>query len=321
MTTRFDAPWDRQLRLATWLAGLILVAVGAVMLAVGLAVGELWPFFLVACLLAAVLTGAWLLAPAGFELQGRELIVRRRILAVRIRLEDIRAVDRLADQDLVGSIRLGGNGGLFGWYGRYWNRRLGPFRLYATRRTGMVRIDTERELFVLSPADPDAFVTALLQRAPRARRGAEPAAGRRRRLTIQVLRGVGTVALIVAVLVGALFVALRGLSPVAVRVDEDAVVVERRWWDPVEIPLRTVQGSWPLPSQQARRWWRTAGTDLGEVRYGRWASRELGEFRLYAWRHGPYVVLETSEGRVILTPDEPEEFVEEVRASRDAGRE
>jgi hypothetical protein len=52
---------------------------------------------------------------------------------------------------------------------------------------------------------------------------------------------------------------------------------------------------------------------MGQIRYGRFASRELGPFRLYAWRFGPYVLLETDQGRVVLTPDEPERFVATIR--------
>jgi hypothetical protein len=57
---------------------------------------------------------------------------------------------------------------------------------------------------------------------------------------------------------------------------------------------------------------------MGAVRYGRFGSRELGPFRLYAWRYGPYVLLETDEGRVLITPDDPERFVVEVRERLDA---
>jgi hypothetical protein len=53
---------------------------------------------------------------------------------------------------------------------------------------------------------------------------------------------------------------------------------------------------------------------MGAVRYGRFASSALGPFRLYAWRQGPYVLLETDAGRVVLTPDDPERFVSELRS-------
>ena len=80
------------------------------------------------------------------------------------------------------------------------------------------------------------------------------------------------------------------------------------------LPLPEIRSAEVLAPQSGRRWWRTNGTAMGAVRYGRFASRELGPFRLYAWRYGPYVLLETAAGRVVLTPDDPERFVAELRA-------
>ncbi len=314
MTTRFGARWDRSLRWTTWLAVLILAGVAFAAFHSTRTVPAAWPFALLVCAIIAATAGSsWLLAPTGYELRPAALTVLRRLLPVSVPLEQIRAVDRLADGALAWAFRVWGNGGMFGWYGRFWNRSLGPFRLYATRRTNLVRIDTDRELFVLSPDDPDAFVAAVLQRAHGARRGAVPAPGRHRRARVRVFRTIGTIVAVVLLLVGGLFATLHGLAPVAAVVDGDAIRVERRWAGPVEIPLSTIHGAEVLPSQRGLRWWRTAGTDLGDVRYGRFASRELGEFRLWAWRRDPYVLLETDAGRVVLTPDDPERFVDEVR--------
>ncbi len=312
--TRFGATWDRSLRLTTWLVGLFLAALACGLLALSAVVPAALPAALLTSAVTAAVVGiTWLLAPTGYELRPRELVVLRRVRPVSVPLEQIRGVDRLADGAAHRALQVWGSGGTFGWIGEFWNRRLGLFRIYATRRKDLVRIDTERALFVLSPDDPDAFVAAVLQRAPGARRGAVPAPGRQRLARARILRIVGTIVAIALVLPGGLFAALHGLAPVAASVAGDAIRVERRWAAPIEIPLRTVHGAALLPPQGGRRWWRTAGTDLGQVRYGRFASRELGEFQLYAWRRDGYVLVETHDGRLVLTPDEPERFVEEVR--------
>ncbi len=316
--TRFGATWDRSLRWTTWLVGLILFGVAGGLLALSLVVPAALPPALLTCAITAVVVGiTWLLAPTGYELQPRALVVRRRVRPISVPLEQIRGVDRLADGASHRAVQLWGSGGLFGWIGEHWNRRLGLFRIYATRRKDLVRIDTERELFVLSPDDPDVFVAAVLQRAPRARRGAAPAPGRQGIARARILRSVAAIAALALVGPGALFAALHGFAPVAASVEDDVIRVERRWAGPIEIPLRTVHGAALLPSQGGRRWWRTAGTDLGDVRYGRFASRELGAFQLYAWRRDRYVLVETHDGRLVLTPDEPERFVEEVRRGLD----
>jgi hypothetical protein len=57
------------------------------------------------------------------------------------------------------------------------------------------------------------------------------------------------------------------------------------------------------------------GTSLpGGVAYGRFSSSALGTFQVYAWRGGPLVKLETADGPVVLTPDDPEAFLADVRA-------
>jgi hypothetical protein len=322
--TRFEAPWDGQLRLVSSILALFLAAVAAGLLVLGLALsrGEpalLWPFLVGPVIIAAVLAGAWLLAPRGFALDAADLVVLRPVRPVRIPLAEIRAVEPLPPGAIAGAVRLGGNGGMFGHYGRFWSRRLGSFRMYVTRRSGLVRVETGQEQFVLSPAEPEAFVEALLARAPSARRGASarPVASMRT-APIRVVRAVAIGVGAWLVLVGGLLAALWGLSPVAAEVAGDVVRVERRWAPPVELPLAGVHAAEVMAPQHSRRWWRTRGTDMGRVRYGRFASRELGPFRLYAWRYGPYVLLETDEGRVILTPDEPERFVSAVRERLEA---
>jgi len=317
--TRFEAPRDRQVQVVSRivLAGLAVVAAGVVALGLALSRGEpelLWPFLVCPVIFAVVLGATYLLAPRGFAILGRELVVERRLRPVRIELSAIRAVGPLPAERVAGAVRLGGSGGLFGHFGWYFSRRLGAFRMYASRRSGLVLVETDDEAFVLSPGDPDAFTEALLARAPAARRWAgEASAAPHRFPKARLLRSLGLVLAAALVLVGSLFALIWGLAPVAAQVTREAVRVERRWAPAIELPLAGVRDAEIMAPQYGRRWWRTNGTAFGQVRYGRFASRELGPFRLFAWRSGPYVLLETDEGRVVLTPNEPERFVAEVR--------
>jgi len=316
---RFDAPRDRQVRVQSRIALLVLATVSAGLLLLGLFAFRggpeiLGPFLIGPAALAVAVALAALLSPRGFALGDGELRIERFLLPVRIPLRSIRSIGPLPEEQAAGMLRVGGSGGLFGHFGRYWSRRLGAFRMYASRRNGLVLLETDREVFVLSPGDREAFVEAVLARAPAERRrfGAGPLLRRpipARRVALAV--GLGAAALLL--LVGALFAWLWALAPVAAQVAGEAVRVERRLAPAVEVPLAEVQAAEVLASQYGRRWWRTGGTAMGQVRYGRFASRELGPFRLWAWRYGPYVLLETDQGRVVLTPDDPERFVSEVR--------
>lgn len=164
--SRFPAPTDRTLRRVTGFAV-------AVML--GAAVTVPWVFpgragggpvsAAVAGLVATTLVLAWALAPRGFALEAGALIVERPLRAIRIPAGSIRAVAQLPPGALADATRLGGSGGLFGWYGRHHSATLGAFLLYARRSGPLVLVDTDRERYVLSPEPADRFAEAVRARA------------------------------------------------------------------------------------------------------------------------------------------------------------
>jgi hypothetical protein len=172
---RFAAPWDRTNRVSTVVAAAVLVAVPLVVAALtaraeeGLARAAA---ALTAAAAAATLGFAWALGPKGYAIAGDAVVVERPLRPVRIPLQAIHAVGPLPDGALRGSAKVAGSAGLFGWYGRFWNRRLGSFRAYATRRRGLVLVEAGGHRYVLSPDPPDRFVEAVLSRAPGATRAA-----------------------------------------------------------------------------------------------------------------------------------------------------
>ncbi len=313
----FDSPWDRSLRVSTAVVGAVAVV------AVALVVRWAWPLlerapaaavpaFVAPGAILVVLAFAWALAPRGFTVAGSQLVVDRRLLPVEIRLGDVRSVALLPDGALRGTFRVAGTSGFCGFYGRFWGRSLGSFRLYATRTRGLVCLDTTRGRFVLSPEPPEKFVEAILARAPRATAAAPvevPPTAARRTWLVAVL-----VLVAAAGAAGAILLAVFGRAPLAARVDDDAVRIERRWVGPVEIPLGSIRDAAPLTPEQRRGWVRTAGTAAGSIAYGQFRGPALGSFQLYAWRRGGAVLLETDEGRIVVTADDPQAFADEVRS-------
>lgn len=309
---RFAAPWDRTLRITTAAVVLLLAAAAATFAYVALRAGVPFEIFLgIAALVALILGAAWALAPRGFAVEAGQVRIERPLRSIAIPIRTIRSAGPLPAGALRGAMRLGGSGGLFGYYGRFWSRTLGAFRLYATRREGLVRLDTPDDRFVLSPDRPERFLEEVLARAPEARSEAGaplPArpAGRRAWLAI------GAAILLVPLAVLGILGASWAFSPVGARVTDAAVVVDRRWARPVEIPIAEIRSAEVLPPVALRGARRVAGFSGGGVHYGRFQSQSLGGFQLYAWRRGPVVLLETSDGRVVLTPEEPERFAAEV---------
>lgn len=156
---RFRAPWGG------FVVGVTLVASFGLLVAAG---ATMTSRPLIAALLVGVVVLAALLAPRGFVVGHDSLTVERRLLPIEIPLRSIQRVETIEPRRLSGTIRTFGSGGLFGTYGRFWSRKLGHFRMYATRSDGFVLVDAGA-LFVLTPSTPAAFVAAV-ESARRAKR-------------------------------------------------------------------------------------------------------------------------------------------------------
>jgi hypothetical protein len=266
-------------------------------------------------LFALVLLLAWAFAPRGFAIGRAFVRIERVLFPIELPLREVREAGMLPAEHLCGTVRVLGTSGAFGHYGRFRSRSLGDFRMYATRCQDLVRLVTDRGTFVLSPDPVERFVGEVLALAPSARRsdvtGPAPLPKRPSRAVWLVpLAIVATLLLAVA----AVWIGVDAWAPRLVEVRGNAVVVERRHASPVAIPLESVREIRVLTRDDFRGWRRTGGASAGEIAYGRFRSEALGDFQLYAWRHGAHVLLETDGGKVVLTPDDPSAFLAEVRS-------
>ena len=98
-------------------------------------------------------------APTGYVLARDGVHVERRAGATVIPYRAIRGFDRTRRS--VYGLTLAGSSGLFGRFGRFWNPRLGFYRLFLTNTEGIVWLETNDGLVGLSPERPDAFVERL----------------------------------------------------------------------------------------------------------------------------------------------------------------
>lgn len=315
---RYTAPWDRSLRISTGVLVAVLALAAATVAGISAAVGGgpvvgALSAFAVA-VIGAIALLAWALAPTGFAVEGRTVRVERRLWPVTIPLDRLEAIGPLVELRSRGGVRLGGTSGFFGHYGRFWSRSLGAFRLYATRTRDLVLLDLPEERFVLSPGAPERFLEEVRALAPGAAVVDDPEAlGRRpmpRRAKIELAAALASVPLLVA----AVFLGTAAFAPVGASVGSSAVRIERRWATADEIPLARVRGVEVLGAAGGFR--RIAGVHGPGISYGRFRSEALGDFQLYDWGAGPYVLLETEDGPVVLTPDDPDRFVAQVRAAR-----
>jgi hypothetical protein len=96
------------------------------------------------------------LAPQRLEVGEDGIVVLRRYKSVVIYRDEIKSVERLSKKDFSGVIRTCGVSGLFGYFGHYYSRKLGSFRLFATsfQNLYLVKLWSGKSI-VISCAEPD----------------------------------------------------------------------------------------------------------------------------------------------------------------------
>jgi Bacterial PH domain len=119
-----------------------------------------WLFLSLPVMLMIFVLGC--LAPTGYRLAPEGVRVERRARSTVIPYRRIRGVDRQPRP--VNGISMFGAHGVFGRFGRFWNPRLGFYRLYVSDRAAVVWLATDDGWLGLSPDRPDEFVKRLRDR-------------------------------------------------------------------------------------------------------------------------------------------------------------
>ena len=155
-TIEFRAPWSKGLSVitATTVAVLALVMLAALF-------APMRPPPLAAILLIGLpplLAGAAFAGRVrGYVLTEEAITVRRGFWNTRLPLAGLRSVTGDVDA-MRGSIRVLANGGVFSFTGRYWNRKLGWYRAFATDPSRAIVLRYPRLTVVITPHDPQHFI-------------------------------------------------------------------------------------------------------------------------------------------------------------------
>ena len=159
MALEFRAPWSRSLKRASRLALALLLGVSAAGVFLMPAPLPALRAFLIALPLL-VLLSACLCMVRGYTLTATTLEVRRPLWRTRYALAGLVSVagDPAA---LSGALRLFGNGGLFGFSGLFWSKRLGFFHAYATDPGRAVVLRFAKRTIVITPDDTQRFIVRV----------------------------------------------------------------------------------------------------------------------------------------------------------------
>ncbi len=156
-----------------WNTAVWAITLGCVALGVALLVMAGWCLFashrvatglgllIVAAILFAVIVVAEGYAPQRLEVGDDGVVILRRYRSVKIPRNKIVSVERVSAKSVMQSFRLGGSGGLFGFFGLHYSPRMGSFELYATEFRNLVMIRTAHKTFIVSCTEPDRLLGLL----------------------------------------------------------------------------------------------------------------------------------------------------------------
>jgi hypothetical protein len=156
----YRSPWSTSLVVIS--AGATIVCLGVSLSVVTVTVGRgVLPW--VGLLPLAILVGSAPFTIRGYTVTAEAILVHRLCWATRLPREGLQSATAEPGA-MRGSLRTCGNGGLFSFSGRYWSKRLGPYRALVTdpRRTVVLRyVD---HTVVVSPASPEQFAGDLAEK-------------------------------------------------------------------------------------------------------------------------------------------------------------
>ena len=105
-------------------------------------------------LMALTIVVSYLLAPKKYLITDKQLIIIRAFGGVSFNLSDIQAVEQWNDMGPGVTLRTFGVGGLFGYYGYYYNSTRGKMRFFATKLKSKLLITLkDNKKIVISPDD------------------------------------------------------------------------------------------------------------------------------------------------------------------------
>ncbi len=155
----FRAPWSLSLRLVTTVTSGVLIGIAAIGIAMNPGNGLVWLGSMV--VLPLVILGcSALFMIRGYELASGKLLVRRLGWKSVVDLSELKGVEINPDA-MKRSIRTFGNGGLFCFAGKFWNKELGSYRAFATEPRLAVILRLATRTIVVTPDDPAKFKTQL----------------------------------------------------------------------------------------------------------------------------------------------------------------
>ncbi len=104
--------------------------------------------------LLGTLVFTYLYSTYAYSVNNNKLIIHRPVANRIIKISDINEIRVIDSKELSGTIRTLGVGGLFGYYGKYYNSKIGSMTWYVTQQKNKILVRTgQGEKIIISPDD------------------------------------------------------------------------------------------------------------------------------------------------------------------------
>lgn len=103
----------------------------------------------------------YLSRPVKYKIENNSIVICRLIGNKIISKDEIKTVRIPEPKELDWPIRIFGNGGIFGYTGRFYTKHMGPMIWYCSRRNNYIIIERKNKIpIVISPDEQKAFLNA-----------------------------------------------------------------------------------------------------------------------------------------------------------------
>ncbi len=108
----------------------------------------------VVILFLGIIIGSYLLSPKSYSLNSDSLVINKVIKTIIIPYKEIKKIHIIKPEEMNGTIRTFGNGGLFGYYGKFHNQTFGSMNFQTTQKENRLLIETNKNIkYIISPDD------------------------------------------------------------------------------------------------------------------------------------------------------------------------
>ena len=157
----FTCPWSLGVTLITAIIIIILAASTYFIWTDDFPSSMLWLKYTLIVVFIATIIGGLGYMPIRLIIENDKIILHRLFGAINIPIKDIIEIKAIENSGTAFSIRVFGSGGLFGYLGKFKNKKLGYYTMYATDINELILIRTDRKTYVFSCRNRDEFIESV----------------------------------------------------------------------------------------------------------------------------------------------------------------